>query len=156
MLIEPSGKRIISAAVPHSSHPLRKMWIVGVRNVNVCFQFRSTKLAKAPARTILGDEYNADKPSWQDFIIDVCGPHTKAESGEQYILAYICTTLKVPMLEAFISLQAGHFSRGLVKCILRSRVIPDVVRSDRWPEMFYQSKRKVSCYKMCDTCSVRQ
>ena len=34
-----------------------------------------------------------------------------------------------------MSLQAGHFSRALVKCVLRSRVIPDVVRSDRGPEM---------------------
>ena len=38
-------------------------------------------------------------------------------------------------LEPLASLQAGYFSRALVKCILRSRVIPDIVRSDRGPEM---------------------
>ena len=84
---------------------------------------------------MIGDESNAGKLPWQDVIIDCCGPYTKAESGEQYILVYICTVLKVPMLEPFVSLQAGHFSRALVKCILRTRVVPDVVRSDRGPEM---------------------
>ena len=39
------------------------------------------------------------------------------------------------MLEPFVSLQSGHFSRALFKCVLRTRVIPDVVRSDRGPEM---------------------
>ena len=39
------------------------------------------------------------------------------------------------MLEALISLQTGHFSRALIKCLMRTRVIPDVVRSDRGPEM---------------------
>ena len=39
------------------------------------------------------------------------------------------------MLEPFVSLQAGYFSRALVKCMLRTRVIPDIARSDRGPEM---------------------
>ena len=39
------------------------------------------------------------------------------------------------MLEPFHSLQAGHFSKALIKCILRTRTIPDIVRSDRGPEM---------------------
>ena len=43
--------------------------------------------------------------------------------------------LGVPKLEPLRSLTAGRFSRALVNCILRSRVIPDVVRTDRGPEM---------------------
>ena len=92
-------------------------------------------MAAAPAKSVLGDEKNAAKLPWDDVIIDVCGPYTKAETGEQHILAYICTALKVPMLEAFISLQSGHFSRALTKCVLRTRKFPDIVRSDRGPEM---------------------
>ena len=86
-------------------------------------------------KSILGDEEHATRMPWQDVIIDCCGPYTKAETGEQYILCYICTQLKVPMLEPFASLQAGCFSRALIKRILRARVIPDIVRSDRGTEM---------------------
>ena len=86
-------------------------------------------------QSIQGDESRADRLPWQDVIIDCCGPYMKAEHGEQYILVYMCTQLRVPMLEAIQSLQAGFFSRALVKCLLRSRVIPDIVRSDRGPEM---------------------
>ena len=32
-------------------------------------------------------------------------------------------------------MTAGSFSRALVACILRTRIIPDVVRTDRGPEM---------------------
>ena len=89
-------------------------------------------------KSVLGDEELALRLPWQDVIIDCCGPYTRAESGEQYCLVYICTQLKVPMLEPFVSLQSGHFSRAFVKCVLRTRVIPDVVRSDRGPEMVSQ------------------
>ena len=51
------------------------------------------------------------------------------------MLSYHCTKLKVPLLEPLVRLQAGDFSRALSKCVFRSRVIPEVVRSDRGPEM---------------------
>ena len=96
-----------------------------------CIQFRSNRLSTGPMKSILGDECNASTLPRQDVIIDCCGPYTKAEDGCQYILTYTCTQLKVPLLKAFPSLQAGHFSRTLMDCMMRSRVIPDVVRSDR-------------------------
>ena len=74
----------------------------------MCLKFRSTRLATGPMKSVLGDEENAAKLPWQDVIIDVTGPFTKAETGEQYIIEYICTVLKVPMLEAFVSLRVGH------------------------------------------------
>ena len=33
------------------------------------------------------------------------------------------------------SLQSGYFSRALMDCAMRARQAPDVVRSDRGPEM---------------------
>ena len=72
-------------------------------------QFRSTRTSVAPMKSVLGDEELASRLPWQDIIIDCCGPYTRAESGEQYVLVYICTQLKVPMLEPFVSLQSGHF-----------------------------------------------
>ena len=90
---------------------------------------------QGPFRSPLADDSKADVLPWTDVIIDCQGPFTKAEGGEQYVLSYMCTRLKVPFLEAMKSLQAGYFSRALVKCVLRSRCIPNVVRSDRGPEM---------------------
>ena len=84
---------------------------------------------------MLADPGSAVVLPYQDVIIDVQGPFTKAEGGEQYVISYHCTRLKVPLLEPMKTLQSGHFSKALIKCILRSRVIPDVVRSDRGPEM---------------------
>ena len=52
-----------------------------------------------------------------------------------YLLSYHCTVFRVPRLSAMPSLKAGHFSRALVSCVLRARIIPDVVRTDRGPEM---------------------
>ena len=47
----------------------------------------------------------------------------------------MCTRLKVAFLEPLESFQAGHFSRALVNCVMKSRTIPNVVMSDRGPEM---------------------
>ena len=76
-----------------------------------------------------------NKVPWSDVIIDVQGPYTRAEGGEQYVLSYHCTALRVPKLEPFKSLKTHDFSRALVTCVLRARVIPDIVRTDRDPEM---------------------
>jgi len=72
---------------------------------------------------------------WQDVIIDVQGPYTVGENGEQYLLSYHCTRLKVPKLAAFRELKPGPFLRALTTCVFKSRVIPDTVRSDRGQEM---------------------
>ncbi len=68
-------------------------------------------------------------------IVDVQGPYTRAEGGEQYILSYHCTLLRCPKLEPFKNLQAARLSRALATRILRTRMIPDVVRTDRGPRM---------------------
>lgn len=68
-------------------------------------------------------------------MIDVQGLRTRAEGGEQYALSYLCTALPVPKLAALHSLQAGLCSRAVVSCVMRARVIPDVLRSDQGAEM---------------------
>ena len=88
-----------------------------------------------PLRSILADDQLALALPWQDVVIDVQGPFAKAETGEQYVLSYHSSQLRVPFLEAFRSLQAGDFSRALVACIMRARQLPEVVRTDRGPEM---------------------
>ena len=68
-------------------------------------------------------------------IVDVQGPYTVSEDGHKYVLSYHCVALRTPKLEPFQSLKAAHFGRALATCILRARVVPDVVRTDRGPEM---------------------
>ena len=101
---------------------------------SVCQKLHSHAL-QAPFRSPLADDGDAGTLPWRDVIIDCQGPFTKAEGGEQYVLSYLCTRLKVPFLEPMKALQPGYFSRALVKCTFRSRCIPDIVRSDRGPEM---------------------
>ena len=68
-------------------------------------------------------------------MIDVQGPFPKSDMGNQYLLSWHCTCLKVPKLCAFQSLQQGHFLRAVVSCLMKTRVVPYVWRSDRGPEM---------------------
>ena len=100
----------------------------------VCRKLHSHPM-QGPFRSPLADDSKSDILPWTSVIIDCQGPFTKAEGGEQYVLSYMCTRLKVPFLESMVSLQSGHFSRALMKCVFRSRCIPDVVASDRGPEM---------------------
>ena len=99
-----------------------------------CQKVRS-KPVQGPMRSLTGDDAMRTKVPWSDVIVDVQGPYTRAEGGEQYVLSYHCTLLRTPKLEPFLNLKAAHFSRALVTCVLRAKVIPDVARTDRGPEM---------------------
>jgi hypothetical protein len=44
--------------------------------------------------TAASDAMSALLP-WQDVIIDVTGPFTRAEGGERYVLSYLCAELFV-------------------------------------------------------------
>ena len=100
----------------------------------VCRQFRGQAM-QPHYRSMQSDDQLSKSLPWTDVIIDVQGPFTKAETGEQYVLSYHSVQLHVPLLEAIKSLQSGYFSRALVTCVMRSRQIPTTVRSDRGPEM---------------------
>ena len=100
----------------------------------VCTRYRS-RAVLPPMRSILADDQMLEALPWSDVIVDVQGPYTRAEAGEQYVLSYHCTWLKVPKLEAFKALAAGSFGRALAACVFTARAIPDVVRTDRGPEM---------------------
>jgi len=86
-------------------------------------------------RSPLAEDKYATVLPFKDVIVDVQGPFTKGEGGEQYLLSYMCTRLKVCYLQAFKSLQKGYFSRALSDCIFAAKEIPDVIRTDRGPEM---------------------
>ena len=79
-----------------------------VRECSVCLQYRSQPL-QPPYRSPLADDAATVKMPWQDVVIDVQGPFTKAEGGEQYVLSYCCTRLKVLFLEAPRALSTEFF-----------------------------------------------
>ena len=57
-----------------------------VRSCPVCLQYRSQPL-QPPYRSPLADDASALKLPWQDVVIDVQGPFTKAERGISTCLA---------------------------------------------------------------------
>ena len=74
------------------------------------------KAVQAPLRSLLADEGRAELFPWQDIMLDVQGPFPKSDMGNQYLLSWHCTCLKVPKLCAFKELQQGHFLRAVVTC----------------------------------------
>ena len=75
------------------------------------------------------------KLPWSDVIVDCQGLFTTSVNGFKYTVSYHCTVLGVPKIEPIKTLQKSDFLNGLVACIMRARRIPDVVRTDRGPEM---------------------
>ena len=63
-----------------------------------CLSHRGQTL-HPPMRSVLADTGLSEVLPWHDVIVDMQGPFTKAESGEQYIRSYHCSRLKVPYLE---------------------------------------------------------
>ena len=82
-----------------------------------CLRLRG-QTVQPPMRSIQVDERLTKVLPWHDVIIDMQGPFTRSESGDQYVLSYHCTRLKVPYLAVCRNLQAGHFSRALTECVL--------------------------------------
>ena len=52
-----------------------------------------------------------------------------------YTVSYHSTFLGVPKIQPFKRLKKDCFLNALVACIMRARRIPDIVRTDRGPEM---------------------
>jgi hypothetical protein len=90
---------------------------------------------QAPLRSLLADEGRAELLPWCDIMFDVQGACPKSDMGNQYLLSWHCTCLKVPKLCAFRTLQQGYFLRAVVTCMMKARTVPDTWRSDRGPEM---------------------
>ena len=108
----------------------------------VCQQYRGTPMRPLTRSTAASDALSALLP-WQDVIIDVTGPFTRAEGGERYVLACLCTKLRVPKLAVLKRLQHGFFSRALLDCVFRARRIADTVRCDRGPEMVNMTMKEI-------------
>ena len=83
---------------------------------------------RPPMKSIYADRENDEILPWEDVIIDVQGPFTMSDDGNQYLLSYCYSKLRVPLLEPFRSLQHGHFGRALMTVMFRSKVLPSVIR----------------------------
>ena len=77
--------------------------------VNTCMTCKKARgrVVLPQLRFSMADDQRLRELPWQDVIIDVQGPFTKAEGGEQYVLSYCCTRLKVPFLEVLKALSTG-------------------------------------------------
>ena len=116
----------------------------------VCHQHRSAGMM-APMRSTLGSLKDVMKLLWRDVIIDCQGPFTKSEQGNHYVVSYHCTFLGVCKVQPFPRLTKQEFLRAMVTCVMRSRRIPDIVRTDRGPEM-----TSAVMEEFCVLCNVKQ
>ena len=107
------------------------MWI---NDCAVCHQYRTVGVM-APMRSTLASLDEFSKLPWADVIIDCQGPFTKSAKGNCYTVSYHCTMLGVCKVEPFATLRKEDFLVALVACIMRARRIPNIVRTDRGPEM---------------------
>eukprot|EP00973_Karenia_brevis_P039572 5464001-Karenia_brevis.AAC.1 len=89
----------------------------------------------APMKSTLASIDEFTKHPWKDVIIDCQGPFTRSALGNCYTVSYHCTFLGVCKVEPFTRLRKEEFLRALVTCVMRARRIPDIVRTDRGPEI---------------------
>ena len=60
---------------------------------------------RPPMKSIYADRERDETLPWEDVIIDVQGPFTMSDDGNQYLLSYHCSQLRAPLLEPFKSSQ---------------------------------------------------
>ena len=100
----------------------------------ICQQYRTTGVV-APMRSTVASIPEVKKLPWTDVIIDCQGPFTKSAKGNCYTVSYHCTSLGVCKIEPFERLRKADFLTALVACVMRARRVPNIVRTDRGPEM---------------------
>ena len=99
----------------------------------VCHQYRTVG-QMAPMRSTLAALPNF-RLLWSDVILNCQGPFARSAEGNCHTVIYHCTLLGVPKVEPFKRLTQAYSLQALVACVMRARRIPDIVRTDRGPEM---------------------
>ena len=68
---------------------------------------------------------------WQEVSVDCEGPNREDREGLRYSLTYFDCLSHAVLLEPMRSLTHSEVRRAFVRCVLRSRTMPSLVRSDR-------------------------
>ena len=71
---------------------------------------------------------------WEEVSVDCEGPNKEDREGYRYSLTYFCCLSHAVMLEPLRSLTHSDVRKAFTRCVLRSRTIPSLVRSDRGVE----------------------
>ena len=71
---------------------------------------------------------------WEEVSVDCEGSNKEDRDGYRYSLTYLCCLCHGVLLEPMRSLTHTDVRKAFTKCILRSRTIPSLVRSDRGVE----------------------
>ena len=100
-----------------------------VVNVISCIKCRSrpTKVEAKPVKCLA-------EACWQEVSIDCEGPNREDREGYRYSITYFCCLSHAVLLEPMRSLTHGDVRRAFMKCVLRSRTLPTLIRSDRGVE----------------------
>ena len=68
---------------------------------------------------------------WQEVSIDCEGPNKEDREGYRYSITYLCCLSHAVMLEPMRSLSHAEVRHAFLRCVLRSRTLPALVRTDR-------------------------
>ena len=71
---------------------------------------------------------------WQEVSVDCEGPNREDREGHRYSLTFFDCLSHAVLLEPMRSLTHAEVRRAFVRCVLRSRTMPSLVRSDRGAE----------------------
>ena len=94
-----------------------------------CFKARprATKVTTKPMKP-------AADYCWQEVSVDCEGPNKEDYAGNRYSLTYMDCLSHAVYLEPLRALNHAEVRRAFARCVLRSRTLPTLVRSDRGPE----------------------
>ena len=95
-----------------------------------CFKARSraTKVTTKPMKP-------AADYCWQEVSVDCEGPNKEDYAGNRYSLTYMDCLSHAVYLEPLRALNHAEVRRAFARCVLRSRTLPTLVRSDRGPRV---------------------
>ena len=71
---------------------------------------------------------------WEEVSIDCEGPNKEDRDGFRYSMTYLCCLSHAVMLEPMKSLTHAEVRKAFTRCVLRSRTLPALIRTDRGVE----------------------
>ena len=84
------------------------------------------------------------KACWQEVSIDCEGHNREDREGYRDSIMYFCCLSHAVLLEPMRSLTHGDVRKAFMKCVLRSRTLPTLMRLDRGVEFKNALKQELN------------
>ena len=96
-----------------------------------CIRFR-----KIPQKQLSEAVISVDAECWEEVMVDLEGPSALLDKdGNRYSFTYVCCLCHGALIERAPVANGRHVRRMFAVCVFRSGRLPNLVRSDRGPEL---------------------